>query len=88
MISRKNLEDAFKAYKRGEMPISRWSKKVFLAVIQKELGYVPDTVKAMPKVRIYEYLIKAGVYPTGNCRKYRYTVFYRVNLSRIIGCGF
>ena len=84
MITYSELRQAKVAYDRGELPISRWTKAVFVLAVQEALGFVPDWVKALPKVRMYDYLVETGVYVTGNRRKYRYTTFYGLDMSKIL----
>ena len=84
MITYSELRQAKVAYDRGELPISRWTKAVFVLAVQEALGFVPDWVKALPKVRMYDYLVETGVYVTGNRRKYRNTTFYGLDVSKIL----
>ncbi len=84
MISKEELKKAGKAYDRGEMPISAWTRHAFIATVKARLGYVPEWVKYLPKIRMYDYLTESGVYPTGNCRKYRLTKFFMVDIKKIM----
>ena len=45
MISKEELKKAGKAYDRGEMPISAWTRHAFIATVKARLGYVPEWVK-------------------------------------------
>ncbi len=84
MIPYSELKQAKIAYSRGELPISRWTKAVFLSAVQEALGFIPFWVKSLPKIRIFDYLVETGVYVTGNRRKYRHTTFYAVDIAKVL----
>lgn len=84
MTTYEELLKSKQAYARGEMPITRWTKAHFVAAVEAALGFIPDWVQTLPKRRIYDYLVKTGVYVTGNLRKYRYTVFYMVDVAKVL----
>lgn len=83
MITEKELQKAYQAYGRGEMPISRWTKAAFVSVVEEALGFVPDWVRTLPKIRMYDFLKESGIYITGNRRKYRHTVFFMVDIAKV-----
>jgi hypothetical protein len=84
MTTNNELKKGRLAYACGEMPITRWTKAIFVAAVEKALGLVPDWVKALPKIRMYDYLVPTGVYVTGNCWKYRHTTFYKVDIRKVL----
>ncbi len=84
MTTYSELRQAKLAYDRGELPISKWTKALFVAAVKEALGFIPDWVKSLPKIRIFDYLVKTGVYITGNRRKYRHTTFYAVDIAKVL----
>jgi|P1105metagenome_2_1110788.scaffolds.fasta_scaffold22535_3 hypothetical protein len=79
----RELRKAYHAYERGEMPITKWSKRAFVYAVERELGVVPGWVRTLPKRRMYEFLLQSGVYVTGNRIKHRHTIFYRLDVQKV-----
>ena len=83
LASEQELQKAHIAYKCGEMPETRWTKKAFESAVAAELGYVPEWVRKMTRRFMFEYLKATGVYLTGNRYSHRHTVFYALDRQKI-----